>query len=816
MSAVPDYVQSLLDRLGGYRETSDGGWLARCPCGDHGADGDDRHESLRVAVGDVGQVLLFCRVGCSTVNVLTDLGLTFADLRPSSGEFAAPTSAPLSAVLSCDDARLRDRVYSTLLAQLVLEPGHADDLRRRGLSLEAIVRRRYRSLREHAKADIVAKLLDAFSASDLRQVPGFRDVESSIGLATGAGLVIPVLDVIGRIVALKLRTAGAPKYVYLSGDASPGSPPHCPLPSPLEYGVLRITEGELKADVCCELSGVYTVGAPGVASWRTVMAAVEYLGPRKVLVAFDWPDVLTKPPVRDCAAALCAELARRGCAVRVERWAPHKGIDDHLAAGGIPEEISPAVAFAAAPAAVHVASISEPESVALPAWSPAPFPVDVFPPPVADYLNAVAAEKQCPVDFAAVPALVVVGAAAGATRCLKLRGGWREKPSLYAVVVAKPGARKTPVMSTVLSPVFRLQELRHSEYKSAKKEWQQRRNSPGDAGLAPMLEHLYVSDVTVERLSSILSRTPRGLLYYRDELAGWVLSFDQYRGGKGADRQFFLSLWSGGQVKTDRQANADAPVFVGHGFVSVLGSIQPAMVPHLRDARARDDGFVDRLLFSYPADVGPQFWSDVEVPEELTEAWAAVVGRLYTLQPRIVSDAPAPVHVPFTDAGRSVFRDLYNAHVSEQSGGSAVERFAGSYSKFEAYAARFALVLALVRCYAETEPGEAPPEQVDACDVVGAGRLLAYFKNHLEGVFGVLDAGPDATKVESLVTWMRDSGKTSYTVREVQRSRSYRRKSDVLKLLRQAEDMGYGRLERMRTAGRVSEVFVVANREMAS
>ena len=49
-----------------------------------------------------------------------------------------------------------------------------------------------------------------------------------------------------------------------------------------------------------------------------------------------------------------------------------------------------------------------------------------------------------------------------------------------------------------------------------------------------------VGDTTAEALFSVLEENPRGVLVSRDELTGWLRSMDQYKGGKGSDRQFLV------------------------------------------------------------------------------------------------------------------------------------------------------------------------------------------------------------------------------------------------------------------------------------
>ena len=109
----------------------------------------------------------------------------------------------------------------------------------------------------------------------------------------------------------------------------------------------------------------------------------------------------------------------------------------------------------------------------------------------------------------------------------------------------------------------------------------------------------WASDTTVEALVGILQDNPRGLLVYRDELAGWVRSMDQYKGGKGSDRQHWLNLWSTDEVVVDRKSRMGEPIILAKPFVSLFGGIQPAMLGELR--AGMEDGLMDRFLFAYPA-----------------------------------------------------------------------------------------------------------------------------------------------------------------------------------------------------------------------
>src|SRR5262249_10580502 len=150
------------------------------------------------------------------------------------------------------------------------------------------------------------------------RVPGFIIRQGRSGpyvtLAGAAGLLIPVRDPTGRIVALLARRDepgdGKGKYLYLSsardGGPGPGASPHFPLGFPAAAETVRLTEGSLKADVAQALSGLPTIGAAGLA-WRPALDAAAELGCHTVRLALD-ADALDNPHVAR-ALSDCAEAA---------------------------------------------------------------------------------------------------------------------------------------------------------------------------------------------------------------------------------------------------------------------------------------------------------------------------------------------------------------------------------------------------------------------------------------------------------------------------------------------------------------------------
>jgi len=69
-------------------------FTARCPCPGHGRGRGDRHPSLSVREGADRRCLVFCFAACATEDVLTALGLSFADLFPE-GHYNGRPGKPL-------------------------------------------------------------------------------------------------------------------------------------------------------------------------------------------------------------------------------------------------------------------------------------------------------------------------------------------------------------------------------------------------------------------------------------------------------------------------------------------------------------------------------------------------------------------------------------------------------------------------------------------------------------------------------------------------------------------------------------------------
>lgn len=248
------------------------------------------------------------------------------------------------------------RVYTALLSELTLCENHRENLHKRGLNDEEINFRGYRSLLSN-RSKIARKLINKFGPEVCAKVPGLFKKGNSKGeywtISGPNGIVIPIRDSRYRIIALKVRLdepVGGNKYLYVTSrrrnDAvwdgpGPGTPVHIALAREVNTDVIRLTEGELKADIATALNCMLTIAIPGVSIWKPVLPVLKELKAKTVRLAFD-VDARTNKHVAKALKKTAEALKKEGFIVELETWPPEygKGIDDLLAAGHQPQVLS--------------------------------------------------------------------------------------------------------------------------------------------------------------------------------------------------------------------------------------------------------------------------------------------------------------------------------------------------------------------------------------------------------------------------------------------------------------------------------------------
>lgn len=231
-----------------------------------------------------------------------------------------------------------------------------------------------------------------------------------------------------------------------------------------------------------------------------------------------------------------------------------------------------------------------------------------------------------PVDYVAIGVIATAASLIGAKRRVQpfeSAPQWQEPCVLWVAPVGDPSSNKSPAIDAATGPLRGIEKDRAEEHKqqmiywqtkaerakAERAQWQAQVKSATAAGEAtpampeaadepepPHRPRLMVQDGTPEAVVEILRGNPNGILHLRDELAGWLLSFERYSPG---GREFWLEAYGGRHYSNDRKGNKAGVVSVPFNGVSVLGGIQPEKLSDCLLATA-DDGLVPRFLWAWP------------------------------------------------------------------------------------------------------------------------------------------------------------------------------------------------------------------------
>ena len=751
--SVPGNVRivHLLSRLEGVRKCGDG-WSALCPA--H----EDRSPSLSISDADDGRVLVHCHAGCSVDAVCGAVGLRVADLMPDDLSTASTSTQSRETrgkrqYRRRDDGKPAGATYETANAAVaVLEQRHG---KRSAL---------WTYHDAHAEPFGLIVRWDKPKGKEIRPVARRGDRWIIGGMPEPRPLYrLPDLAGADRVyicegekAADSARSIGLTATTSAHGSQSPEQ-----------------TDWSLLAGKQCVILPDHD--DPGGKYADTVAAILAKLTPAAVVKVVDLPDLPDHGDIADWVeaqpAADVGEL-RRQVQVLVDQA----------------EAIQP----------IRPAARMERFQ---------PFPTDALPEPIRGFVVAGAKAIGCDPSYLALPLLTALAAAIGNTRRIQLKRGWSAPAIIWTAIVGESGTAKTPAFTLVMRPIRERQRMAlelHAEamsqyeadlahYDKALSAWKRDKKTEEPPPAKPdpsQAARFIVSDTTVEALAPLLFANPRGVLMARDELAGWIGSFDRYAGGKGgADAAHWLSMHNGEAIVVDRKTGNPRMIYVPQALVSVTGGIQPAILHRALGIEHRESGLAARLLLTCPPRK-PKLWTEADIAPDAEAELARLVSRLYDLQPTVDDEGnPRPVVVGLTRDAKADWKAYYNSHAREQV--NLVGELSAAWSKLEEYAARLALVIHYIRWAAD----DADLENTDAVDAVSmkAGIELAqWFKAEARRVYAMLSESDDDRRQRQLIEWIeRKSG--SVTAREVQQGhRQYRTAQEAEAALEELAKAGCG------------------------
>jgi replicative DNA helicase len=295
-----------------------------------------------------------------------------------------------------------------------------------------------------------------------------------------------------------------------------------------------------------------------------------------------------------------------------------------------------------------------------------PFPLDIFPPWLRSFAEAVTETMQTPPDLAGMLSLSVLSAACARYVAVEAREGWIEPVNVYTVTALPPGSRKSPVFRAMMAPLLAWEQqqcgdarVTIAEHQAAKDVLEQRletakrkaaaKNKSDDEAMAdvndlarqlaehriPAMPKLIVDDVTPEPLASFLAEQGGRLAVLSSEGDVFSIMAGRYSSGM-PNIGVYLRGHSGDTLRVDRRNRAD---HIDWPALTVGITTQPEVLREFgRNGAFKNQGLLARFFYALPhSTVGERDVNAPPIPQAIQQTYEATMRMLLAYAPTMPS-----------------------------------------------------------------------------------------------------------------------------------------------------------------------------------
>lgn len=460
------------------------------------------------------------------------------------------------------------------------------------------------------------------------------------------------------------------------------------------------------------------------------------------------------------------------------------------------------------------------------------FPAEALPPAMRDYALAISESIQVPVDMAAVGLLAVCALAVQSVWKVEIKPDWAEPLNLYALIIARPSERKSPVLREIASPVYNFETAEQARREQPIREGQAKRqilekrlaaaidaaakpakgkSTAAQAGglcaeqdvydlqreIAELQEvkpfRLLADDVTPEALTSLLAAYGGRIGVFSAE-GGLFKILSGLYSGQSANIDGFLKAYSGDPVRVDRKGRPSETI--QDPALTLLLMAQPQVLTEIAgNADFSGKGLLARFLYSLPASkVGGRTYRTKPIPADVRDAFCQTLAAMLEVQAS--HTGPAQI-IRLSDEADALSEAFANVLELRLCGDLAdVEGWAGKYH------GQVARIAGILHCF-ENGP-DAGAELLTGGTFQAAATIGAYFLAHAQAALthAGLTKTPLRRDAEYLWRRLQTGGKAYFTRKEVLRLCQRFDAESIRPPLEELARRGYIKIERQRPEGK--------------
>ena len=429
-----------------------------------------------------------------------------------------------------------------------------------------------------------------------------------------------------------------------------------------------------------------------------------------------------------------------------------------------------------------------------------PWPRDVFPEPVQDFVDALARSTETPPELPALMVLAVLATAAQGKYRVRIKPDYFEPLCLWTCCSLPSGTRKSAVQMTAAAPLVAWEKAERDrlqpvieEAESRKKTLQARvdtlrkqatrsegqgfdllmqqiMDAEAEMPVVPALPQVWTADVTPENLAVIMADNGECMAILSDESGIFENMAGRYNRGV-SNLDVFLQGHAATPVRVNRGSRP--PVFLHCPRLTIGMCPQPDVVQSLSDKPGfRGRGLLARFLYAMPvSNLGRRPVNMEPVPDAVAERYrgtvAAMLGHPYG-QNAEEEACPHILRLSSDSLDRwNGFSQTMEAGMAE---GATFAHITDWASKLPGAVARIAAILHVTR-YAHGQPWK---HEIAAPEMDAALRLADTLGKHALITFDAMGADAALDDARVLLGWIRRTRLNTFTRRDAQAAHKHR------------------------------------------
>ena len=421
-----------------------------------------------------------------------------------------------------------------------------------------------------------------------------------------------------------------------------------------------------------------------------------------------------------------------------------------------------------------------------------PFPIEVFPEWLGEYVKGVAESTQTPVDAPGMAAISVLSTALAKKFYVRLTGEWSESLNTYSILALPPGNRKSSVFKALQEPIttFEKEEKerlfteiseQRAKLKAKQKRLEQLEKEYAKDGEQTTLEEIIAlaneieneetlslprfitEDVTPEKLADLMAENQEKMALLSAEGGGiFSIMAGRYASDGKANREIFLKGFSGDYCAVDRMGR-EAKV-LDEPALTIGLFLQPHVVQEVPPS-FQERGLMPRFLFSFPRSlVGYRIVTPKTIGADIKNRYLLSIKKLLRM------DTHEAVQLTLNNKAREAEEELREKIESMFLDGGELSEMKEWGSKLAGQIIRVAGLLHVAEhVQASTmETENTVPTQLHEETFNKTCQLTSYFIEHAKAAYGCMGADKGTQDAKYLLEVIKRKNKPVIEYRDIQ------------------------------------------------